>query len=264
MKNIIAWNINGIRSLLKTKYLDELIESENPNIFCLGEIKMTCPYDKVDAELDERIPKYKYRYWSICSVKKGYSGTCIFSKVKPINITYGLKYENKEIDDEGRVIVLEFSKYYLIHVYTPNSGQALERLKFRVNTWDIAFSNLIHKLQLKKSVIICGDLNVAHHEIDLKNPKTNHMTAGFTDEERKSFDNMINKNTLVDAFRHKYPTDEKYTYWSYMRQSRSKNIGWRIDYFLTSADLKNKIKDCNILTYILGSDHAPIKLQIKL
>jgi exodeoxyribonuclease-3 len=262
MKKIIAWNVNGIRSLLKTQYLDELIDRENPHIFCLGEIKMSCPYTHIDEEMNNRFIGYKYRYWSICNMKKGYSGTCIFSKIKPQNIMYGLQYNNKEVDNEGRVITLEFTKYYLIHVYTPNSGQALSRLKFRTNIWDNAFSLYINKL--KKPVIICGDLNVAHNEIDLKNPKTNHMTAGFTNDERLSFTNILNINDLIDTFRYKHPQQIKYSYWSYMQNSRKKNIGWRIDYFLISSSLKNKIINSDIMSDILGSDHAPIKLQIKL
>lgn len=262
MKTFIAWNINGIRSLLKTTFLDELVTNEDPDVLCLGEIKMSLKYNDIDDEIKKRIPKYEYRYWNVSSAKKGYSGTCIFSKKKPENVYYGLKYNDTQIDYEGRVITLEFKKYYLVHVYTPNSGVALERLKFRTETWDIAFNNYINKLN--KKVIVCGDLNVAHNEIDLKNPKTNKRTAGFTDEERQQFNNILNNNDLIDAFRYKNPDLIKYSYWSYMRKSREKDIGWRIDYFLLNNKSKNKIENCDILREYYGSDHAPIKLKLNI
>jgi exodeoxyribonuclease-3 len=261
---IIAWNINGLRSLLKTEYLDNLIKEEKPDILCFGETKLSCPYTNIDNEIAEKYKTYKYRYWSHCEKKGGYSGTAILTKKKPLDVFYGLKHNDKEIDDEGRVIVMEYKKYYLLHVYTPNSGQALARLKFRTKTWDIAFSHYIHKLQKTKSVIVCGDLNVAHKEIDLKNPKTNRMTAGFTDEERESFTNILINNKLIDTFRLINNNLVKYSFWSYMRQSREKNIGWRIDYFLTSQDLEKNIKESDILIDIMGSDHAPIKLILKI
>lgn len=259
---IIAWNVNGIRSLLKTKYLDDLINVENPDVFCMGETKISCPYDDVDTELLERLPKFKYSYWSPCKTKGGYSGTAILSKKKPISVNYGLKHKKSNIDDEGRVITAEFKKFYLIHVYTPNSGQALARLDWRTKTWDRAFEEFIIDLQKHKPVIVCGDLNVARNPIDLKNPKTNEKTAGYTKEERESFEKILKNTELIDSFRHLYPEKVEYSYWSYMRKSREKNVGWRIDYFLIDEKLKGKIKESNILTDILGSDHAPIKIQI--
>jgi exodeoxyribonuclease-3 len=261
---IIAWNINGLRSLLKTEYLDQLVKDEQPDILCFGETKLACPYTNIDNEIAEKYKNYKYRYWSHCEKKGGYSGTAILTKKKPINIFYGLKYNDKELDDEGRVIVIEYKKYYLLHVYTPNSGQALARLKFRTKIWDIAFNDYIHKLQKNKPIIVCGDLNVAHKEIDLKNPKTNKMTAGFTDDERESFTNILNTNKLIDTFRLINNNLVKYSFWSYMRKSRDKNIGWRIDYFLTSDELKNNVKESDILSDVYGSDHAPIKLVLKI
>jgi exodeoxyribonuclease-3 len=258
MKKIIAWNVNGLRSLLKTDYLKLLLDSENPDILCLGEIKIQ-EHKKIDMEIKEKFPQYKYKYWSVSHVKKGYSGTAIFMKKKPLNITYGLKY-----DDEGRVITIEFKKYFLIHCYTPNSGQALQRLNFRVNEWEVAFKNYLNKLQQHKPIILCGDLNVAHNEIDLKNPKTNHKTAGFTDEERRRFNELLHDNKLVDSFRILYPDKILYSYWSYMKKSREKNVGWRIDYFLLDNRLQDKLHDSTILTYVLGSDHAPIKLEINI
>lgn len=259
---IIAWNVNGIRSLLKTEYLDELM-NENPDILCIGETKISCPYDDINNELTTKYPKLKYKYWSPCKTRGGYSGTAIFTKKQPLNIFYGLEYKNKELDDEGRVITLEFNKYYLIHVYTPNSGQALQRLEWRTKTWDRAFEDYINELQKSKPVIVCGDLNVAHKEIDLKNPKTNLKTAGFTIEERDSFDRILKNCNLIDAYRNKYPEKIEYSFWSYMRNSRSKNIGWRIDYFLLSKKIEKYIKNTGILTEIMGSDHAPIVINLK-
>ena len=252
---IIAWNVNGLRSLLKKNNLKILLENEDPDILCLGETKLSTNIIISDEILNNF--KYKFIY---SSIKNGYSGTAIFSKKKPINVFYGLKYNNDEIDNEGRVITLEFNNYYLLHVYTPNSGQALARLDWRINTWDIAFFNFILNLQSMKPIIICGDLNVAHNEIDIKNSKKNLKSAGFTIEERNSFNKLINNLNLFDSFRHLYPNKIKYSYWSYLKKSREKNIGWRIDYFLLSNILKNNIIESNILTDYFGSDHAPINL----
>jgi exodeoxyribonuclease-3 len=260
---IIAWNVNGLRSLLKTPYLDELIDTYNPNILCLGETKLSCPYNDINDIITEKYPKFKYKYWSQCKTRGGYSGTAIFCKKEPLSCNYGLKYKNKELDDEGRVITLEFDKYYLIHVYTPNSGQSLNRLEFRTKEWDRGFENMINNLQKIKDVIVCGDLNVARNNIDLKNPKTNHKTAGFTDDERESFEKILKNCDLVDSFRELHPETIKYSFWSYMRKSREKDIGWRIDYFLLSKNLIKKIKKSDILVDIMGSDHAPIILEIK-
>jgi len=261
---IIAWNVNGLRSLLKTDHLKILLDEEEPDILCIGETKLSCKI--IDNEL---LNRFKYKFHG-SSVKAGYSGTAIYSNKKPINVIYGLKdidkegkdIDNKDIDNEGRVIVLEFKKFYLLHVYTPNSGQVLARLEWRVNTWDLAFFNYIQELQKIKPIIICGDLNVAHQEIDLKNPKQNLRTAGFTIEERNSFDYIINELNLIDSFRYLYPNKIKYSYWSYRMRSREKNIGWRIDYFLLSDIFKNNIVESDILTHIYGSDHAPIKIII--
>jgi len=259
---IIAWNVNGLKSLLKTEYLDNMIKDENPDVFCMGETKLSCPYDDIEKQIILKFPQFKYRYWSPCKTKKGYSGTSIFCKKEPINVHYGLKYKEKEIDDEGRVIVIEYNKYYILHVYTPNSGQSLNRLEWRTTVWDRAFENYINNLQKTKPIIICGDLNVAHQEIDLKNPKTNLKTAGYTIEERDSFNKILINCNLTDSYRKLYPEKIEYSFWSYMRNSREKNIGWRIDYFLLSKSLEKKFKESLILTKILGSDHAPIKIKI--
>jgi exodeoxyribonuclease-3 len=259
---IIAWNVNGLKSLLKTDYLDKMINDENPDVFCMGETKLSCPYDDIEKQIVSRFAQFKFRYWSPCKTKKGYSGTSIFCKKEPLSIQYGLKFKDKEIDDEGRVIVIEYKKYYILHVYTPNSGQSLNRLEWRTTIWDRAFENYINNLQKSKPIIVCGDLNVAHQEIDLKNPKTNLKTAGYTVEERESFQKILTNCNLTDTFRKLNPEKIEYSFWSYMRNSRYKNIGWRIDYFLLSKSLENKTKESLILTKILGSDHAPVKIKI--
>lgn len=273
---IIAWNINGIKAQLKKDDLFNLIEKEKPTIICFGETKISCKTkEQTEEEMKLRVKGYKYRFWSPCIVKNGYSGTAILSKRKPLSVNIGLgKYgeddqETKKnsksqfYDDEGRVITLEFNDYYLIHVYTPNSGQGLKRLDYRVNTWDKNFTKYCMDLQKNKSIIICGDLNVANEEIDIANPKGNRKNAGFTDEERNSFKGMLNKLKLIDTFRYKYPKEIKYSFWTYMMNARKKNKGWRIDYFLVSEKLLPKVSESNILTEIMGSDHAPIILKLK-
>ncbi len=259
---IIAWNVNGLRSLLKTNYLDELISNENPDIFCMGETKLSCPYDDIESQIIKTFPKFKFRYWSPCKIKGGYSGTAIFCKKEPLSVNYGLKYKNEDIDEEGRVITIELDKFYLVHVYTPNSGQALNRLEWRTTVWDRAFEHYLNHLQKTKPIIVCGDLNVAKEPIDLARPKTNLKTAGFTVEERNSFNKILTNCNLTDSYRKLNPSKIEYSFWSYMRNSREKNIGWRIDYFLVSKNLENKVKESMILTEILGSDHAPVKIKI--
>jgi len=256
---IIAWNINGIRSSMKGKELYDLIEDEKPDIICFGETKISCPFIDVQNELKDKIKGYKYRYWSPCKTKGGYSGTAIFCKKQPDSIIYGLD----DIDEEGRVIILEFEKFFLLHVYTPNSGEELKRLDYRTKTWDKVFRKKIIELQEHKPVIVCGDLNVAHKEIDLKNPKTNLKTAGYTIEERESFDKLLKDAELVDTYRFLNPEKVEYSYWSYRFNSRKKNTGWRIDYFLISEKYIKNVKKSLILTEIMGSDHAHIKLVLK-
>ena len=259
---IIAWNINGMRSLMKTDHLYNLIENEKPHIICFGETKLTCPILDVQTELKEKINGYKYRYFSQCVVRGGYSGTAIFSKRKPINVSHGIN--NSDHDNEGRVITLEFENYYLIHVYTPNSGQSLQRLDYRTNSWDLHFRKYLKNLQKNKKIIVCGDLNVANEDIDIHNPKGNKRTAGFTNEERDSFKKHLDELKLIDTYRYMNPTKVEYSYWSYRFNSRKKNNGWRIDYFLVSDSMKNNIKKAKILTDVLGSDHAPVQLSIKI
>jgi len=261
---IISWNVNGIRAILKKDYFIDLINSEDPDVFCMGETKISCPFLNVQEEITEKLKSKYFHYWSPCKTRKGYSGTAIYTKKEPENIIYGLKIGDTEHDDEGRVITCEFKKYYLIHVYTPNSGQELARLEWRTETWDRMFSKFIEKLQKNKPVIVCGDLNVAHKEIDLKNPKTNLRTAGYTVEERTSFDKLLKDTELVDTFRSLNPAVIKYSYWTYKFQARVKNAGWRIDYFLVDKTLLKKVIKSDILDNILGSDHAPIILEIKI
>ena len=262
---IIAWNINGIRSTMKEDHLYNLIKDEKPDIICFGETKLSCPFIDTQKELEEKIKGLKYRYWSPCKTKNGYSGTAIFCKKEPNNVIMGLKDDkDKELDDEGRVILIEYDDFYLLHCYTPNSGIELDRLNYRTTIWDVAFRNYIKKLQKnKKPVIICGDLNVARSEIDLKNPKTNTKTAGFTKEERESFELLLKECELIDTYRHLNPNKEEYSYWSYRFNSRNKNVGWRIDYFLINEKYIKNIKKSEILTNILGSDHAPVKINLK-
>ena len=246
----ISWNVNGIRAVIKKGFYD-FVENYNPDILCLQEIKAN--KEQVDLKLDS----YPYQYWNSAE-KKGYSGTSIFSKIKPVNEMYGIGIE--EHDQEGRVITLEFEDYYLVTVYTPNSKRELLRLEYR-QRWDSDFLKFVKSLESKKPVIFCGDLNVAHKEIDLKNPKTNHRNPGFTDEERSSFDNIVNAG-FIDTFREFNNDGGHYTWWSYMFQARQKDIGWRIDYFCISESLKSYLKDAYILKDVLGSDHAPVVLEI--
>ena len=252
---IIAWNVNGIRSLIKSNSIHQILD-EKPDVLCIGETKIDCNAVK-DIDNDEILSYFKYRYWSHCSIKKGYSGTAIFSIHKPLNVTYGLVHSN--IDNEGRVITLEFDNFFLVHVYTPNSGIDLKRLEWRTSIWDREFEKYIIYLQNSKPVIACGDFNVAQNEIDLAKPKTNTKTAGFTIEERKSFSQLLSTTKLVDIYRQQHPNQTQYTYWSYMRNSREKNIGWRIDYFLVDEQMYNEKMNSSILSFI-GSDHTAICL----
>ena len=244
---IVSWNVNGIRAVLKKGFM-EFLKKNNPDIICLQETKAN--KDQVDIKLKD----YKV-FWNSAE-KKGYSGTAIFTKIEPLNVIYDIEGHSKE----GRVITLEFKEFYLINVYVPNAKRGLLRLNYRMK-WDNDFLNCLRKLDEKKPLIICGDFNVAHKEIDLKNPQSNRKNPGFTDEEREGFSKFIKFN-FIDVFREKYPNKIKYTWWSYMFNARAKNIGWRIDYFLTSKRIFKEIKDIKIMDEVLGSDHCPIKLEI--
>ena len=251
MKKYISWNVNGLRAVIKKGFL-EYIEEEKPDIIGLQEIKLS------EGQLDLEIPGYNmyYNY----AERKGYSGTAIFTKEKPINVTYGIGIE--EHDNEGRVITAEFSEYYFVTVYTPNSKDKLLRLDYRM-IWEDEFLKYLKNLEKSKPVIVCGDLNVAHKEIDLKNPKTNTRNPGFTIEERNKFTNLLDSG-FIDTFRYFYPDKEfAYSWWSYRGNARKNNTGWRIDYFCVSESLKNRITDAEIQSNIEGSDHCPVVLYIK-
>ncbi len=248
---LISWNVNGIRACLNKGFLD-FFNSENADIFCLQETK--CQEGQVELEIDGYTS-----YWNSAE-KKGYSGTAVFTKNKPLKVTYGIG--KQEHDKEGRIITLEFEKFYLVTNYTPNAKRELERLDYRM-IWEDEIRKYLLKLNKTKPVIMCGDLNVAHEEIDLKNPKTNRGNAGFTDEERGKMTELLNAG-FVDSYRYLYPEKIEYSWWSYMGHAREKNIGWRIDYFITSKDIEKNIKEAKIYTQILGSDHCPIGLEIEL
>ena len=248
---LISWNVNGIRACVNKGFKDFFKEID-ADIFCIQETK--CQPGQIELEFEG----YKSYYNS--AERKGYSGTAIYTKIPPIDVFYGIGID--EHDKEGRVITLEFEDYYLVTVYTPNSQTELKRLDYRMK-WEKDFKAYIKELEKKKPVVICGDLNVAHKEIDLKNPKTNRKNAGFTDEERKKFTELLNDG-FIDTFRYFYPNEEgKYSWWSYRFSAREKNAGWRIDYFLVSEALKDKLKSANILSDIMGSDHCPVELILK-
>lgn len=249
---LISWNVNGIRACIN-KGFKEFFQKANSDIFCIQETK--CQKDQIELEFEG----YK-SYWNSAE-KKGYSGTAIFTKKEPIDVKYGIEIEKH--DKEGRVITLEYEKFYIVNIYTPNSKRELERLDYR-QEWEDEIRKYLLKLNQSKPVIMCGDLNVAHKEIDLKNPKTNHKSAGFTDEERNKMTELL-KAGFIDTYRYLYPDKENvYTWWSYMRKAREKNVGWRIDYFIVSNDIKNKIKEAKIDEYVMGSDHCPVELEIEI
>ena len=253
---LISWNVNGLRAVV-TKGFKEFFDNVDADIFCLQETKLQ--EEQVDKNIKSIFNGYN-EYWN-CAEKKGYSGTAVFSKIKPINVIYGIGIE--EHDKEGRVITLEFDKFYLVNCYTPNSKRELERLDYRMQ-WEDAFRNYLLKLNETKPVIMCGDLNVAHNEIDLKNPKTNHRNAGFTDEERDKMTKLLNAG-FTDSFRYLYPEKEGcYSWWSYMFHAREKNAGWRIDYFIVSNSINKNIKESKIYSDIMGSDHCPVGIEIEI
>ena len=249
---LVSWNVNGIRACLN-KGFDGFFRNVNADIFCIQETK--CQEGQVDLKYEG----YE-SFWNSAE-KKGYSGTAVFTKIKPISVKYGIGIE--EHDKEGRVITLEFDKFYMVDIYTPNSKRELERLDYR-QIWEDEIRKYLLDLNETKPVIMCGDLNVAHKEIDLKNPKTNTHNAGFTIEERNKMTELLDSG-FVDTFRYLYPDKEDaYSWWSYMRKSREKNVGWRIDYFIVSEDIKDKIKEASIYSEIMGSDHCPVGLEIEL
>lgn len=251
MKKLISWNVNGFRAVLQKNFL-EYFNSVDADVFCLQEIKLQ------EGQVDFNPEGYNC-YWNYAE-KKGYSGTAIFTKENPVSVSYDIGIDHH--DKEGRVITLEFKDYYLVNVYTPNSQTELARLEYRM-TWEDDFRNYLLNLDSKKPVILCGDLNVAHTEIDLKNPKSNKTNAGFTIEERNKFSELL-ESGFVDSFRYLHPdVIEKYSWWSYRFSARKNNAGWRIDYFVVSNKIKNKIVEANIHNDIMGSDHCPVELIMK-
>ena len=247
---LISWNVNGLRACVG-KDFEQQYKDFNADFFCLQETKMQA------GQLDLSFPGYE-SYWNYAD-KKGYSGTAIFTKHKPLSVTYGINID--EHDHEGRVITLEMDDFYLVTVYTPNSQDELRRLEYRMK-WEEDFQSYLHKLDEIKPVIVCGDMNVAHQEIDLKNPKTNHRNAGFTDEEREKMTQLLN-NGFIDTFRTLYPEQVTYSWWSYRFRAREKNTGWRIDYFLISERLRDRLVDAKIHTETMGSDHCPVEIDLK-
>ena len=249
---LISWNVNGLRACVQKGFLD-IFKELNADMFCIQESKLQ------EGQISLELEGY-HQYWNY-AIKKGYSGTAIFTRREPMSVAYGIGIE--EHDQEGRVITLEFAEFYLVTVYTPNSQSELARLDYRMR-WEDAFLSYLKGLEEKKPIVFCGDLNVAHKEIDLKNPKTNRKNAGFTDEERAKMTELLNAG-FVDTFRYKYPEVEgKYSWWSYMFHAREKNAGWRIDYFIVSENLKDRIEDAKILDDIYGSDHCPVELDLNI
>ena len=246
----ISWNVNGLRACVGKEF-EQQFKDLDADFFCLQETKMQA------GQLDLSFPGYE-SYWNYAD-KKGYSGTAIYTKHKPLSVTYGIDID--EHDHEGRVITLEMEDFYLVTVYTPNSQDGLRRLEYRMK-WEDDFQAYLHKLDEKKPVIVCGDMNVAHQEIDLKNPKTNRKNAGFTDEEREKMTQLLS-NGFIDTFRTLYPEQVTYSWWSYRFRAREKNTGWRIDYFLISERLKDRLEDAKIHTEIMGSDHCPVEIVLK-
>jgi exodeoxyribonuclease-3 len=251
-KKLISWNVNGLRSCMEKGFMD-FFDSVDADIFCLQEIKLS------EGQIEWNKENY-YSYWNYAE-KKGYSGTAVFSKEKPLSVKYGIGID--EHDHEGRVITLEFENFYMVTVYTPNSQRELTRLEYRMK-WEDDFRNFLNDLRKTKPVVVTGDMNVAHKEIDLKNPKTNRKNAGFTDEERQKMTELLDSG-FIDTFRYFYPdAEQRYSWWSYMFKSREKNAGWRIDYFLASKELEDRLISAEIHDKVLGSDHCPIELVIDL
>lgn len=248
---LISWNVNGLRAIMGKNFM-EFFNEADADIFCLQETKLQA------GQIEMDLPGY-HQYWNYAE-KKGYSGTAIFTKKEPISVSYGLGME--EHDKEGRVITLEFEDFYMVTVYTPNSQNELKRLDYRM-VWEDAFRSYLTELNQTKPVVVTGDMNVAHKEIDLKNPKTNRKNAGFTDEERVKMSQLL-ESGFIDTYRYFYPdTEGVYSWWSYRFRAREKNAGWRIDYFLVSADMESRLAGAKIYTDVLGSDHCPVELDLK-
>ena len=246
---LISWNVNGLRAC-EAKGFSDIFRQMDADVFCLQETKLQA------GQLDLQFPRYQ-SYWNYAD-KKGYSGTAVFTRQEPLSVTYGMGID--EHDHEGRVITLEFPQFFLVCCYTPNSQDGLRRLDYRMR-WESDFRSYLLQLDQQKPVVLCGDLNVAHEEIDLKNPKTNHLSAGFSDQERQAFTDLLSSG-FADTFRTLYPEQVTYSWWSYRFQARQKNVGWRIDYFVVSNRLMESVADAKIHTDVLGSDHCPVELDL--
>ena len=247
---LISWNVNGLRACMGKGFPEFVTEAE-PDLLCLQETKLQA------GQLELELSGYR-QYWNYAE-KKGYSGTAVFTKEKPLSVAYGMEIEKH--DQEGRVITLEFKDFFLVTVYTPNAQEGLARLDYRME-WEDEFRGYLKKLDEQKPVIVCGDMNVAHQEIDLKNPKTNRKSAGFSDQEREKFGCLLNAG-FIDTYRYLYPDKVEYSWWSYRFKAREKNAGWRIDYFLISEGLRDRLKDAKIHTSVMGSDHCPVELDLQ-
>ena len=249
MAKLISWNVNGLRACVGKGFLD-FFQAVDADVFCIQESKLQ------EGQIELDLPGY-HQYWNYAR-KKGYSGTAVFTKEKPLSVAYGMEIEKH--DQEGRVITLEFKDFFLVTVYTPNAQEGLARLDYRME-WEDEFRGYLKKLDEQKPVIVCGDMNVAHQEIDLKNPKTNRKSAGFSDQEREKFGCLLNAG-FIDTYRYLYPDKVEYSWWSYRFKAREKNAGWRIDYFLISEGLRDRLKDAKIQTTVMVSDHCPVELDL--
>ena len=251
---LLSWNVNGVRAIVRKDELVPLVEREQPDVLCIQETK--AKPEQIDGELLEGYDTY----WNSAE-KAGYSGVATFTRVEPLDVRLGMN--SKVHDSEGRILTLEFEDFFLVNCYTPNSGRELARLEYRAKKWEPAFRRFLKKLDKEKPVVVCGDLNVAHQEIDLANPKSNRKNAGFTDEERAEFGKLL-KADFVDSFRHLYPDKtDAYTWWSYVTGARKRNVGWRIDYFCLSERMADRVEEADILADIMGSDHCPVGLVLK-
>lgn len=257
---ICSWNINGLRAIMAKKELQGFLSKESPDILCLNETKIG--EDKLDSKITSELSKDKYlQFWNCCKSSTGYAGTALFSKVRPLDVSFDLGITKH--DQEGRTITAEYEKFIVVACYVPNSGQHLSRLDYRTKEWDIDFRAYLKKLETTKNkcIILCGDLNVAHKEIDIHNPKGNLKSAGYTVEERKEFDNLLTQG-FIDSYRELHPKEVKYSYWNMRSNARKENKGWRLDYFIVSKSLLPAIKDSNIMDKVIGSDHCPANLDL--
>jgi exodeoxyribonuclease-3 len=263
-KTLVAWNVNSVRTTLDNRYLHELLEEKDPDIFCMGETKLNhdTKSQHILLELDYEFPQYQYKYYNTSSGRKGYSGTAIWCKVEPMQVKYDIPDHDGLGNEEGRVIAVEFKNFWLVHVYTPNSGEGLKRINYRTEVWDPAFSKYIKDLQKEKPVLVAGDLNIANDDIDIFKPEGHSKSAGFTPQERDNFKKLLHTCDLVDSFRYMRPEEKKFSYWTYLFNARNYNKGWRIDYWLVPTMWKKKIKEADILDKQMGSDHAPVFLRI--